>query len=290
MASAIIRGMGDYYAAADGPPPDLTPLVKETLGSAPRRMGRFIQLALIGAGRALKGASPDTKTGVYLCSGRGDMGVTTEVMQHVYLEGMPPRPLSFINTVSNTACFFVAKQFGLSGRSSFICNHYLSFESALQLALLDMEMGLADSALVGSVDIVLAPLGIHRRRLRLAPDTPVAEAAHWLWITAAKEGEPGPRIERSAILDGPAALDGWVANVGLEHAQLALGQFLGEGALAGSSASRLPRFDYRGARGYYDTQSAAAPSAFLSQSAGASLVHVNADAKGHLAAFVVRRG
>lgn len=289
----LIRGVGDYYAAVEDTPPDLMPLVKQTTGSAPRRLGRFIQLALIGAGRALNGHKSDPKTGVYLTSGRGDMQVTTDVMQQVYVEGTPPRPLSFINTVSNTACFYIAKQFGLAGRSSFVCNRYFSFESALSLAMLDIETGVATSALIGSVDIALAPLDIHRRRLRLPPETPVGEGAHWLWLEAADASDTAPRITSMEFPSSEQALADWIArhSTGPDDTTLAIGQFADANLVhqIAAKSGLAQTFDYRSARAYYDSQSAAAPSAFLAATpASRTLLHVNADDKGNFGCFAVK--
>lgn len=291
--SILIRGVGDYYAPVDSAPAELMPLVKETIGSAPRRLGRFIQLALIGAGRALGGQKADPKIGVYLTSGRGDMQVTTDVMQQVYVEGTPPRPLSFINTVSNTACFYIAKQFGLAGRSSFVCNRYFSFESALSLAMLDIEVGVANSALVGSVDIALAPLDIHRRRLRLDPQTPVAEGAHWLWLEAGDASAVGPRITSMEFPSSPEALANWISehSAGPDDTAIAIGQFADANLVhqIAAKSGLAQSFDYRSARAYYDSQSAAAPSAFLGATPAArTLLHINADDKGNFGCFAVK--
>ena len=50
-----IRGLGGYCEPVGGAAPELGPLVKETLGAQVRRIGRFVQLALIGAARSLTG-------------------------------------------------------------------------------------------------------------------------------------------------------------------------------------------------------------------------------------------
>ena len=73
----FIRGGGDYYFTVSDTPPELGPLVKETLGAQVRRIGRFVQLALIGAARSFNGATPRSNTSVYLSSGRGDMEMTS---------------------------------------------------------------------------------------------------------------------------------------------------------------------------------------------------------------------
>jgi len=151
-----IHRTGNYYERVDGEPPELKALVQETLGVHVRRVGRFIQLALIGAGRCA-GQSLPQDTAVFLTSGRGDLEVTMDVLEQLFVHAQPPKPLSFINTVSNAACYYIAQQLKLQSRSGFACNRHFAFESALQLAVSDFEQGIIRSALVGTVDVVVPP-------------------------------------------------------------------------------------------------------------------------------------
>lgn len=285
MREAFIHGCGDYYAAVetDDALVDLKPLVKDATGAPVRRVGRFIQLALIGAGRCLGGRKAPDDTAVYFTSGRGDMEVTVEVMEALFRDGEAPKPLHFINTVSNAACFYISKHFGLHGRSTFLCNRYFSFETALQLALFDLASGAVKHALVGSVDIVTPPLAIQRRRLHLAPDTPAAEACHWLLLSADPAGARGAVTAATVFGDRDAALD-WArkanATVG------AAGQF-GDGAAFLREAGVTGLFDYRAGRAHYDSQSGAAISAFLDAGSGA-LLHANVDPDGRHGVMLVR--
>lgn len=178
-----ILAHGHYSAAIhnDALPP-LKDLVKETTGETVRRVGRFIQLALIGAGRCLQQHAAPAETAVYLTSGRGDLETTLEVLTQMVEHGLPPKPLSFINTVSNSACFYVAKQFALQGRSQFVTRCYAPLESALQLATLDLHTDVVRTALVGSVDICTQPLCDHRQRIDVAQDTLVGEGSHWFLL------------------------------------------------------------------------------------------------------------
>lgn len=286
MREAFIHGCGDYYAAVetDDALADLKPLVKEATGQPVRRVGRFIQLALIGAGRCLAGRTAPHDTAVYFTSGRGDMEVTVEVMEALFRDGEAPKPLHFINTVSNAACFYISKHFGLHGRSTFLCNRYFSFETALQLALFDLASGAVKHALVGSVDIVTPPIAIQRRRLHLASDTPVAEACHWLLLSTDPAGARGAVTAATVFGDRAAALD-WVRGRGLDSTGSA-GQF-GDGEAFLRDAGIPAAFDYRSGRAHYDSQSGAAISAFLERGAGA-LVHVNADPDGRFAVMCAR--
>jgi len=293
MAEVIIRGLGAYEEAATSEPlPDLKPVLKEATGASVRRIGRFIHLALIGAGRCLAGRAPPQDTAVYFTTGSGDFEVTVEVMEHVFRDGFPPKPLSFINTVSNAACFYVAKQFGLTGRSSCLGARHFGFETALQLALLDLKTGAVRSALVGSADIVLTPIEVHRRRLGQPQDGPIAEAAHWLWLTASGEGESAPRgaIRAAAILPDREALLAWIAGQALDAASLHLaqGQWLDDAGFAAlrSELGGPPSFDYRAGRPYFDSQAAAAIGAFLDSGLSGTLLHINADPDGRYAVML----
>ncbi|NBB14233.1 hypothetical protein GVN21_02555 [Caulobacter sp. SLTY] len=281
MTDARIAGHGGYLQEESGDLTDLKPVVKEATGQAVRRIGRFISLALIGAARCLGGQTPPPETAVYFTTGSGDFEVTVEVIEHLFRDGFPPKPLSFINTVSNAACFYVAKQFGLSGRSSCLGSKGFGFEAALQLAVLDLKTGVVKSALVGSADIVIPPLDAHRKRLGQPPGAPIAEAAHWLWLTA--DGE-GPAVEAARFFTTRADLLAWIAAQDFDPETTLLAAPVD---LAETSLTR--RFDYLMGQPYHDSGSARAAGAFLAEAApGERLVHIASDDEGRYAAFTVR--
>lgn len=293
--SAQVYASGECYLPATDPPLDLKLLVKETTGEAVRRIGRFIQLALIGANRCARAAPVPPETAVYFASGRGDFETTVEVMATLFRDGGAPKPLSFVNTVSNASCYYVARSLKLQSRSNFVCNRNLAFESVLQLALMDVETGAATSALVGSVDAVTMPLAEHRRRVHLPPDAPLAEGSHWLWIGPARDDRPrlGEVLAVEQFNDA-ASLLAWMASQQLDAGNCAFsaGQFLdaatAEGLRMQSGLSRV--FDYRAGRGHYSSQSGAAIGGFLATApAGDRLLHLNADPAGCFSAMLVSR-
>lgn len=287
-----IHACGDYYQAVADQPPELKELVRAATGQAVRRVGRFIQLALVGAGRCVGAAALPADTAVYLASGRGDMEITIEVLEQLFRDGQPPKPLSFINTVSNAACFYVAQNFALTGRSSFICNRYFAFESALQLALLDLAQGVVDSALVGVIDVVVPPLAHHRRRLQLGAEQAVADASHWLWL----RNEPGDgrgEVLAAQHCSDRAALLHWIAQRRLpgDRTWLSGGQFFASfelESLARACGSRR-NFAYRAQRAYYDSHSGAAIAEFLREApADHYLLHINSDPEGRYSAMLAK--
>lgn len=294
-AEIIIRARGDYYGVIDGEPPDVRELSKRTLGKQVRRVGRFIQLALIGAARCVGADAPPAHTAIYMSSRRGDLETNIEVLEHLFAHRQAPKPLSFINTVSNASCYYVARHFGLHGRSCFLTGVCFSFETALQTALLDMEAGLVRSALVGGLDTVTTPVAVDRKRLGLSGDAPMAEASHWLWLEAGAPASGDTVLDAAEAFADRAALIAWLIARGLDPARtlFAAGQFLTPGdAAAIQSEARLTRvFAYREGLAYYDGQAGAALGAFkhARDLDGCTMAHINGDAEGRYAVFVARR-
>ena len=295
MSDAIaVRAAGDYEALVAETPPDVRKLAKEVTGKEVRRIGRFIQLGLIGAARCVGAETLPPDTAVYLSSRRGDLEVTIEVMEALFRDGHAPKPLSFINTVSNAACYYIARHFALHGRSCFVGGSYFAFESALDLALLELRAGIVRSALVGGTEIVTDPVAIHRQRLGLSPEAPVAEASHWLWLQRDANQEVMGSLAAVEFFNSTEDLFAWRPQIGLDPARTDFvpGQFL-DGAQAAAIQSGLGLgkvFNYPVERGYYDGQSGAVVGAFLrGRGSAQAVLHVNADSSGRLAVIYAKR-
>jgi len=278
-----IYALGEHYHAVNEPLPELKTLTQAATGKAFRRIGRFIQLALIGAARCAGQQTLPTETAVYFSSGRGDLELTLEIVTQLFRDGQTPKPLNFVNTVSNAACFYLAQHLGLHSRSNFVCSRYFALESVLQLAALDLSLRVVDSALVGAVDIATAPLAEHRQRSRVSTDMPVGEGSHWLWLGPIDPLRPraGELIAARHFIDREALLD-WIRQQDLprERCRIAAGQFVEADDFAHiHDASGLKNtFAAEVPRGYYDCQSGGLINEFLSNAApGDSLMHVNAD-------------
>jgi Beta-ketoacyl synthase, N-terminal domain len=292
MTPLFISQATDYVERIDDDvtPVDLKPLVLDATGLSVRRIDRFIQLALIGAARSVRDAKPDRDTAVYLGSGRGDLEVIIGVMQSLLRDGQPPKPLSFINTVSNASCYYVAQSLNLTGRSSFVCNRYFAFESVLELASLDVASGEVGSALIGTVDVVVPPLSGHRLRLDLDPSTPVADASHWLLVRKDDEGALCQLLAVESFIDR-AAFEQWLnKQPEREDWVVATGQFMSASeAREWATSMHADVFDYRSDRPYYDSHSGAVINAYASSDERRPLLHVNRDPSGRYSAMVVSR-
>lgn len=293
METALqIYAMGDHYHQTDTSLPDMKELAQQITGKSFRRIGRFIQLAMIGAARCTNLSIP-SDTAVYLASGRGDLETTLDIMKELFAHGQTPKPLAFVNTVSNAACFYVAQLLKLQSRSNYVCNRYFAFESILQLAVTDLLTGTTSSALIGSVDVVTQPVNEHRQRLQLSPNTQFGEGTHWLWI--GKQDAQRPRLGEIIAAEHFAdrdALLAWIKSYSSSNMALSCGQFVSDAdwALLQSDIAHDALFDYRNNRGYYDSQSGAAIGEFLRSHCEANtLMHINANADGEYSVMCVQR-
>jgi len=290
MSAVYIHATGDHYAPYDAANTDLKQDVTAAVGQPVRRIGRFIQLALIGAGRCAQAAPLAADTAVYFGSARGDLEISIEVMQTLFRDGHAPKPLSFINTVSNAACFYIAQTLKLNGRSSFVCNRYFAFESVLQLAMLDINSNAVAAALVGTVDAVVPPLEDHRIRLELPPETPVADASHWIGLRATPPHDKPLQLLAVENFSDSQALIAWLGSQPLDRCLLSGGQFLTETELQAlaTHCTASERFEYRD-RAYYDSQSGAVIGEFVRNPACANrqLLHINRDPSGRYAVMWV---
>jgi hypothetical protein len=287
-----IIASGSYTATVSGEPPPLKVLARESTGASMRRIGRFVQLALVGAGRCVEGRTLEASTATYFTSGRGDLEVTLDVLAQICEHGHSPAPFTFINTVGNSACFHIAKCFGLRGRSQFVTSRYAPLEAALRLAALDLSHGGVATALVGSTDVCTAPLDVHRERIGVLPDTPVGEGSHW-FLLAADEGPGMPlgvlRSVRSFPDDASLRRHLERHRGELEGAALAFGQHLGaDHAEALRRATGIGRvFDYRSDLPWYDSQTGQGIHRFLIERQAPMLVHVDGDPSGRRTLLII---
>ena len=177
--------------------PSLDASLREVCREPFRRIDRFIQLALLGSGRCAQGGNLVPDCGLYLGSGLGPMVNNIACQEQLVREHELPTPFSFINTLGNSAGYYVAKNLSLSGQNLFVSRRGASFTAVLEAALVDLECGAVSQALVGVVEEATEPFTEHRRRQGLAPGTPVAEGSHWLLLE--RDAKAGRRLDREHV-------------------------------------------------------------------------------------------
>lgn len=177
-----IYSSSNFYHAVEDALPSLKPILFAASGKKIRRIDRLTQLALIGSFQCKSTYELAKNTGLYMSSIYGSLNNTAAVLADIYQEGQLPRPLNFINTVSNAACFYLAQQLGLFSNNQFVTRDHFTLEAGLKLASLDLEMGNVEAALVGVVCEVGENLAIHRQRFQTKQQYCLAEGSHWLYL------------------------------------------------------------------------------------------------------------
>lgn len=184
MKTWRIRAYGAFEAAAQEPPGSLAEPLRACLEKPPRRINRYIRLALIGAHRCvarLDRQLPAT-TPLYLASEQGSAAEAVRLMDEIVLRGRSPMPMSFINVSSNMVGYYLAASLGLSGRNMNVARSQGAFGAMLELASLEADSDSMPEALMllGAVAECVWPLAEHRKRCELPADTPLVESSYWL--------------------------------------------------------------------------------------------------------------
>jgi hypothetical protein len=190
-------GIG-HKLGPDQPPPSLRAQAKQRFGPSLRQASRFIELALLGVDECLKswpamgtsGASDTSAMPIYVATGLGEVQKTMSLFATVTgAIPEPAAPFDFINAANNTAAFYIAKHFTGPGRNFTICDGDLSFESALQLALLECRRKDAQFVLVGGVDEAIASRSEYLRRYASADASgTMGEGSYWFLLSSSADG------------------------------------------------------------------------------------------------------
>ena len=289
MAMYELLATGEYYADLgtardDMMPADLRPLLAEVCNERFRRIDRFIQLALLGSGRCVQNLELPASTGLYIGSGFGLIANTVSVQQQIFIEHRIPKPITFINTASNAAGYYVARNLDLHARNQFVGRDGAPTEAALQLATLDLALGTVEQALVGVVDEASTPFAEHAQRLGVSSDVVLAEGSHWFLLRAITGGEPASALDEVRTLFNTDELTAWFgACAPGTDARI----WLAPGVSAEIRAA-CPALDhYTPDLGAYRSGTAGAIMRFLSSGKGRELVTVTEDdSRIHVMRFV----
>lgn len=153
-----------------------------TNGQRLRRVDRYIELCVAGGLNCVGGRPLAADTGVYLATRCGAVTTSARVMETIVGNRDMPKPLHFINTLGNSACFYLTQLLRTTGNTLVISQEYLSFEAALLHAWVDLQQGRVSCALVGGIDEVALPLTLHSQRLGAENAQYFNEGSHWLLL------------------------------------------------------------------------------------------------------------
>jgi hypothetical protein len=252
-----------------------------------RRVNRFILLALLGARQCIHERSLAADTAVYLTTEHGNLSDTVAVLDEIYAAHSLPKPFSFINTMSNTATFYLARNLGIRGRNITVSSQRLSFERGLDLLTADFAAGAERSALIGGVDVAsLSGAGGEGRDSR---GRRTVDGSGWFHVRAEREGACGAFRENRSFRDGASCLQ-WIRERGDQPADMvAFGASIGDDEAARWQEALRPAagFDYLGGDGYCCSAVACGIAIFLKNFPGRSLLHINRNQRGNYAALEI---
>jgi hypothetical protein len=178
-----IVASGGYQKTIKDNPEDLKALLKSHCRTQFRRIDRFIQLALLGSALCVQKRDIAQQCGLYLSSNFGALSNPIAVFDQIFNQKIEPKPLNFINTLGNSACFYLANSFALTGINTCVSSGNCSFEAALAFAEVDFTLDQHHYALVGAVDECPTPTASHLQRLKLTPEHSVEDASFWLLLS-----------------------------------------------------------------------------------------------------------
>ncbi len=270
----FIHAFGIHNTRPKEQQPDLVRELKCLSGKVYRRADHFIQLAILGAHKAVGTRPLPEKTAVYMTSGQGNISVFDRICKQRRRQNLLPRPVDFINLLSNSAGFYVASHCGLEGKNIFVTHHRFPVQMALLAAQNDLRSGKQEMVLLGGVDEWLAGRERAEKLLGLAPDTPLGEASNWLLLGRDdKMSTAGIEVLSQSI--DPAGLNALLADAKKETF-LAFSRRLPAGDISRFMATnrQCRRFVYETSCAYYETQPLFVINHFLERKKG-TLIHID---------------
>ncbi len=166
---------------------DVKAICKKVAPKFVRRTDRFIQLGILGVAQIQDKQAISENTALYLTSGQGNISVFKRLCDYRFIEKSPPKPVDFINSLSNTAGFYIAQFLGLNSKNNNLYNHGFVVEMALTLASSDLKLKKEQQILLGGVDQLFEPAEIAKQYLGLKPDVELGEGSNWMLLNREKE-------------------------------------------------------------------------------------------------------
>ncbi len=247
-----------------------------------RRVNRFILLSLTGVHRCVHGKKIDAHTAVYLSTENGNLGDTETVLHQLYRENSFPKPFNFINTMSNTASFYVAQSLKTLGRSITVSSKNVSFERGLELAMVDFGLGHVSEALVGGVDEAVFSREYFSKKYDASyHGAKLVDGSSWLYLTAEQAGAMGKITDIKTFAVEEEAVR-WAREASCNRSVIAFG-ILMTPADKRKWKKEFPaaaEMDYINEHGFYDTAASFAISSFIAEGNGRTMVHVNRNTQG----------
>ncbi len=170
---------------------DTKELLKSIGGKAFRRTDRFTQLALIGAHKLFQSSEIDPKSVLYLASSDASLALFNTIRDQKFIYNQPPRPVDFINMLSGSAAFYVAKYLNLSAKCISLTHYSFPAQMALILASTELESKRASSVVLGGVDELMEPEELYQKLAGINKSIKLFEGSNYLLLSTNKADAVG---------------------------------------------------------------------------------------------------
>jgi hypothetical protein len=257
-----------------------------------RRANRFVLISLAGLCRCVHGTQIEGDTAVYLTTENGNLADTETVLHQIFHNREFPMPYNFINTMSNTASYYVAQTLNLSGRNITFSSKHLSFERGLELLQCDLSGGAVRQALIGGVDEAVFSKTQFENRLQKPYEAyRMVEGSSWLLVRARREGA----VARIASIASPGDFSQMLEWLGRQVFSTPLVLSYGflvdvqERREVGALFPNTQELDYISELGYFDSAAAGGMVLFLEHFEKTTLMHLNKDSRGQFVATLVEK-
>ncbi len=266
--------------------PDLAAELHALTGKVYRRTDHFIQLALLGAHKAAADKELPDQTAIYLTSGQGNIAVFDRICKQRRQENLLPRPVDFINLLSNSAGFYVASHLGLDGKNLFVTHHRFPAQMALLAAQNDLRLGKQQMVLLGGVDEWTPDQTLARKLLGVSSSTRLGEGSNWLLLNNEEQDalatiEVHPQLLSSSLL---AALLSYAPG----NTHLIFSHRVDQDEVSGFMRRyrQCRLFSPEESSGYYETHLLFTLISFLKQKKG-RLIHIDTDGSQYMITTLV---
>jgi hypothetical protein len=257
-----------------------------------RRVNRFILLSLTGVHRCVHQRKIDQSTAIYLATENGNLGDTENVLHQLYKENSFPKPFNFINTMSNTAAFYVAQSLKTLGRNITVSSKNASFERGLELARVDFMQSHVTEALVGGVDeAVFSREHFITKYEERYHGVRLVDGSSWLYLTARKEGALGEITDIKTFHTSDDAIH-WAKSLPLADPSVLSFGILATAEDKDTWKRECPHdgeLEYIDSYGFYDTMASFAVGMFFQNFTKSSFIHVNRNIQGKYILLACKR-
>lgn len=124
----------------------LKTLLREHFSNLPRRIDRLAWQTLLATAPLAEHLTPNC--GIYLATDYPSGDTMAGLLNSTCIQQLQPKPFEFVNSVSNAAGFYLAKQLDVQGPNLFISAGPQVWQQLLQLAYCDVQANNCQQALL----------------------------------------------------------------------------------------------------------------------------------------------